>query len=180
MTGYFADVPDAPICLRSPCEQPDLIMLSPDQSEAFAFPTTTNPGFYRLQVLVSETRGEDAFLTFLAEVFGAASDDIKTELRTSLITSLVEESAEKELQEIEKVRIAYDEALVVAFKALQTCGASGAAADAAAARVSIQKLNQAARLVPNSSLASVAVNSSNYPAETVKEECQERLEQLLN
>lgn len=174
------EMPDAHICLQRPCadDKPDLVMLSPDRSEAFPFVPTSGVQNRRLQVLVSETREEDAFLTFMAEVFGSTSDEIKDELGTAFIPSIAAENAEQEKQAEEKALNAYDKTRIEARNALQACVASGTADDAAAARIASRTFNQSARAMNHNDSDVVSVYPPNSPVDVVKSACQEALEQL--
>lgn len=117
----------------------DIKIGSPDKYGVFALPVTGQFETRRLQVMVSETRGKNAFLSFVADVFDAAKSGIKTEIQTALIPEMRLAAEEKKLN-------AYEDAIAKAGAALMACSAANSTtAQLAAARVTVRKLNEAAR-----------------------------------
>lgn len=99
-----------------------------------------------LQVLVSETRSANAFLGFVAEVFGAVQKDVTTELQTALIPSRHEAAEEAAQAANESAANAYDKAYAEAVAKISACGSSPTdTTKAAEARQSMRTLNKASR-----------------------------------
>jgi len=92
----------------------NLVVRNSLESNWFSLPLTKDLAAMNLQVLVSETRDENKFLKFVSDVLGGATDEIKSELQNTLISS-------KKSEVEDSASAAYDAAYVAAVKAVDAC-----------------------------------------------------------
>lgn len=118
------------------------------ESDWFAIPLPEEPEPMTLQVLVSETRGDSAFLKFVGEVFADVEDDLTTALQQKLIPSVGDAAEASDQAAEENALSAYEQALADAYAKLAACGAAGSdLAKAAAAKSAMRTANQKARAI---------------------------------
>jgi hypothetical protein len=89
-------------------------------------------------------QGDSAFLGLLSEVFKESRDDLEALAKRATIAAEAEKARLAELEADHALAVAYDQALIEALSALETCAAGPTVANAGAARIKQKAANLAA------------------------------------
>ncbi|HEY7818403.1 MAG TPA: hypothetical protein VIG29_09300, partial [Vicinamibacteria bacterium] len=116
----------------------------PDESLWFAIPRTAALTPMSLTVSTAEVQGDSAFLGLLSEVFKESRDDLEALAKRATIAAEAEKARLAELEADHALAVAYDQALIEALSALETCAAGPTVANAGAARIKQKAANLAA------------------------------------